>query len=329
MHNESGRSVSALPIPFGWFAIGYSEELTPGDHRVVNYFDDEFVLWRGEDGGLRALDPYCPHLGAHLGHGGQVIGNDLQCPFHHWQFNGDGAVTHIPYASALPPVLRRSCTGRREVAEAHGVIYGWYHPARAAPLWELASVPELDSGEWRRFERRDWRIPIHTQEITENGIDYAHFRSVHGTKSPPEPTWKISGYSRESNVVAKMETPRGTIDGSIHVRNTGPGQSFVRFGGISELLVLNLPTPIDGENTHLRQEFYMPNALDEKQQRAAAAVARNVIFQLEQDIPIWQHKRYEPRPMLVKGDGPILAYRRQYAQYYTVSPEPAGLGPED
>ncbi|RYE04493.1 MAG: (2Fe-2S)-binding protein [Sphingomonadales bacterium] len=320
MHQEPVRSLSGLPIPFGWFAIGYSEDLAPGDHCTMNYFADEFVLWRGEDGGLRALDPYCPHLGAHLGHGGVVVGNDLQCPFHHWQFNGEGAVTHIPYSETIPPVLRRACTGRREVAEAHGVIYGWYHPDRAAPLWELASVPEIDEGEWRRFERREWRIPIHAQEITENGIDYAHFRSIHGTKSPPEPNWTIKGFSRESHVVTKMETPRGLIDGSIHVRNTGPGQSFIRFGGISELLLINLPTPIDADNTHLRQDFYMPKALDEKQQRAAAAVARNVIFQLDQDIPIWQHKRYEPKPLLVKGDGPILAYRRQYAQYYTTPP---------
>jgi phenylpropionate dioxygenase-like ring-hydroxylating dioxygenase large terminal subunit len=320
MQNGTSRERVILPIPFGWFAIGTSDSLPAGQVQALSYFGEEFVVWRGADGRARALDPYCPHLGAHLGHGGAVVGNDLQCPFHHWRFDGTGAVTEIPYTPIVPPVLRRPCERQRPLAELHGILYAWHHPHGVAPLWELASVPELGADGWERFERRDWVIPIHPQEITENGIDYAHFRTVHGTRSPPEPSWTISGYTRESLVTTRMETPRGLVDGTIHVRNTGPGQSFVRFGGISELLVVNLPTPVDSATTHLRQDFYRPRRLTEGQQRAAAAVARNLIFQLEQDIPIWRHKRFEPHPRLVRGDGPILAYRKQYAQYYA---EPA------
>lgn len=311
----------SLPMPFGWFALAYSSDLAVGQVSRFSYFDTELVAWRGEDGAPRALDPYCPHMGAHLGVGGTVIGNDLQCPFHHWRYNGEGAVTAIPYTPMIPPVLRRSCTNSWPIAESNDIVYVWYHPEKAAPLWELASVPELESGEWTRIGRREWTIAIHTQEITENGSDFAHFASVHGTKSPPEPEWKISEYGRESMVRTKMETPRGLVDGSIGVRNTGPGQSFIRFGGISELLTLNLPTPIDQEHTHVRQEFYVPVSLSEGGKRSAAAVMKNVIFQLEQDIPIWENKKYQPRPLLVRGDGPILAYRRQYAKYYVTTPD--------
>lgn len=319
MSDEIQRESVDLPIPFGWFAVAYTDDVAIGQTHNIRYFEDDIVLWRGEDGNIRALHAYCPHLGAHRGHGGEVVGNDLQCPFHHWRFDRQGAVTSIPYTPAVPPVLKRPCNDERVVEESHGIIYAWHHPDGDAPHWDLMSVPELDSGEWVRFERRDWIIPIHTQEITENGSDYAHFASVHGTKSPPEPEWKLTGYTRESLVKTKMETPRGIIDGSIHIRNTGPGQSFVKFGGISELMLSNLPTPIDGKTTHLRQDFFMPKSLDEKGQRSAVAVAKNVIFQLEQDIPIWEHKRYLIRPLLVKGDGPILAYRKQYAQYYARS----------
>lgn len=307
---------SPLPIPFGWFAVGVSEDFAPGTVHTLHYFDTEFVLWRGEDGSLRALDPYCPHLGAHLGHGGEVVGNDLQCPFHHWTFDGQGIVTGIPYSPAIPPALKRPCGRAWRIEEAHDVVYAWFHPDKAEPLWELASVEELENGEWERIDRQHWRIGVHPQEISENGIDYAHFRAVHGTKSPPEPTWEIKGYQRNSIVHAKMETPRGLVDGSIAVRNTGPGQSFVRFGGISELLITNLPTPIDRGSTLLRQDFYVPKALEGSPRRAALAVAKNIVFQLEQDMPIWENKRYEPRPTLVRGDGPILDYRKQYAKYY-------------
>ena len=307
---------STLPIPFGWFAIGTSDEFLSGEVRTLHYFDTEFVAWRGEDGALRALDPYCPHLGAHLGHGGKVVGNDLQCPFHHWQFDGEGVVTDIPYSPAIPPKLKRPCDRGWQIREAHDIVYAWFHPDKVAPLWDLASAEELENGEWERVERRHWRIGVHAQEITENGIDYAHFRAVHGTKSPPEPTWEIKGYQRNSRVTAKMETPRGLVDGSIVVRATGPGQSFIRFHGISELMVVNLPTPIDRGSTLLREDFYVPRTLSDSPRRAAMAVARNIMFQVDQDMPIWEHKRFEPRPTLVRGDGPILDYRKQYAQYY-------------
>src|SRR5687768_7816549 len=92
------RGFAALPMPFGWFAVGLSSELAAGEVKTLRYFGTEFVMWRGlEDNAVHAVDPFCPHLGAHLGVGGEVKGNDLRCPFHHWSFDGEGRVTDIPY----------------------------------------------------------------------------------------------------------------------------------------------------------------------------------------------------------------------------------------
>ena len=77
-----------LPMPFGWFVISYSDELKAGEVKPLRYFNRELALWRGEDGTPRMVDAYCRHLGAHMGHAGRVQGNDLECPFHAWQYNG-------------------------------------------------------------------------------------------------------------------------------------------------------------------------------------------------------------------------------------------------
>ena len=90
------RGFSKLPIPFGWFAVAMSGDVAVGDIKTLDAFATQFVLWRGEDGVLHAVDPYCPHLGAHLGVSSKVVGNDLQCGFHHWSFNGEGQVSGIP-----------------------------------------------------------------------------------------------------------------------------------------------------------------------------------------------------------------------------------------
>ena len=69
----SMRGYDALPIPFGWFGVAMSDEIAIGDVRTLKYFGTEFVVWRGENSVLNAVDPYCPHLGAHLGVGGEVV----------------------------------------------------------------------------------------------------------------------------------------------------------------------------------------------------------------------------------------------------------------
>ncbi len=55
------------------------------------------VAWRAESGQLTVMDAYCEHLGAHLGYGGHVEGEVIQCPFHGWQWNHEGRNVCIPY----------------------------------------------------------------------------------------------------------------------------------------------------------------------------------------------------------------------------------------
>lgn len=60
---------------------------------------ENMAVFRTEEGKACVLDAYCPHLGAHLGIGGRVVGDCIECPFHGWQFNGnDGKCTSIPYS---------------------------------------------------------------------------------------------------------------------------------------------------------------------------------------------------------------------------------------
>ena len=159
-------------------------------------------------------------------------------------------------------------------------------------------------------------INIHVQEITENGQDYAHFPAVHGTLSPPETEFKIEGFVRRNTVEVQMQTPRGPMEGKIDVTATGPGQSITHFTDVTEVIMSQQATPIDAHTTHLRwQLFHLPD-ISEGKMRVTKARMRDLVKQVNQDIPIWNNKRFNAEPLLVQGDGPILAYRRQYARYY-------------
>ena len=78
------------PIPFGWFCVMLSEELAAKEVKTFHVFGRDWVLFRGEDDKVGMTDPYCPHLGAHLGYGGEVVGNNIRCPFHHWEYDAEG-----------------------------------------------------------------------------------------------------------------------------------------------------------------------------------------------------------------------------------------------
>ncbi len=154
--------------------------------------------------------------------------------------------------------------------------------------------------------------------MEENGADPAHFHYVHRTASMPE--WDIHYDGPMSRGVqrAKMPTPRGEVDGAIQTGAAGPGQAFTKFEGIAETFLMGLTTPIDDERVHVRFAFTQPK-VDGKVTSGGVndAIIANIVGQLEEHRPIWEHKVYRPLPVLCDGDGPIAKFRKWYAQFYT------------
>ena len=289
------RGYAEMPIPFGWFAVAMSRDIGNGQVSTRRYFGTELVMWRGGDGQLRAVDPFCPHMGAHLGVGGEVTGNDLRCPYHHWRFNGEGGVTKIPYTDSIAPSMKRSCLATWPVAEVDGVVFVWYHPVRAAPKWDVARVPECPEGEWVPAGEYDWIVNIHCGEIPENGQDYAHFGAVHGVPGPPATEFEIDGWVRRNTVTAEMNTPRGLMTGTIDVTATGPGQSMTELIDVTHVVMNQQVTPVTAGQTHLRWQLYHTPGLSEGKLRVTQARIRDLVRQVKQDIPIWNNKKCEAR----------------------------------
>ena len=97
-----------FPIPFGWFCVGYPDEFPAGEAKAIYYLARHLVAWREETGELHVQDAFCPHLGAHLGHGGMVSRGCITCPFHGWRFDAEGSNAEIPYCGAHEHA-RRAC----------------------------------------------------------------------------------------------------------------------------------------------------------------------------------------------------------------------------
>lgn len=316
-----------LPMPYGWFQVAYSSDLEAGQSLPLHYFGKDMVLFRTEAGAAQVLDAYCPHMGAHLGYGirdhasggAQVVGDSIVCPFHGWAFNGEGQCTDVPYAKNLPPRVARKeqVIGTWPVRELNQIIWVWYHPEGAAPLFEPLEVPEASDGDWAERKSFSWVIDTHMQEIGENGVDAAHFLFVHGTAEiPPSPKFTWEDYRRGALLETRMHTPRGTVEGAIDTLSVGPGQSVIRFTGIFETVLMANLTPIAPDQTIANYSF-LQRKVDGKQPTGgvADAIVNDIRQQMEEDLIIWKRKRYYERPMLCDGDGPFTKFRNWYSQF--------------
>lgn len=301
--------------PRGWFQVAWADELETGKVLPLRYFGRDLVMFRTESGKPAVLDAHCPHLGAHLGHGGKVSGESVRCPFHAWEFGTDGHCTAVPYAKRIP---NKSSIAPWEVRERNGCLYVWHDVDGKPPEWELPEIPEYYSGEWTPYWRRDWKLRTHNAEMAENVVDTAHFKYVHGMKIQPQPHLVEPGYPvLRMSTKTIMMTPMGDVDGQLDVEAHGFGFSTSRFTGLVRTTVIASVTPIDDEYVHVRFSFAVHKASGADVARGIGkAFTAEVARQLEEDRPIWEHKRYFERPMLCDGDGPFGAFRRWCKQFY-------------
>ncbi len=316
-------------IPFGWYCIEHSRNLKQNEVKPLIYFGEDLVLFRTKSGEVKALDAYCPHLGAHLGYGGTVKGEAIACPFHGWEFNGNGVTTAVPYAHQQPSIVNdKPCIYAYPTIESQGLIWVWYHPQRIEPLWIIDPVEELNTDEWLEpdtFDNYDFKIKSIIQEMGENAVDTAHFVYVHGTEIIPTGEINIDGYGRSTDVdtrVPDLENPPtegeeyGFIDGKLHTRSIGPGQTIQIFDSFFRNIMLGSVTPIDAETVHLRFTFAKPKVQTEAQNMLSQLAIDEIVRQVQQDIPIWENKKYAKTPMLCDNDGPIIKYRQWFQQFY-------------
>lgn len=301
-------------LPSGWFQVARLTDIEPGAVKPLRYFGRDLVLFRETSGAVRLLDAHCPHLGAHLGHGGRVEGDEIVCPFHAWRFDGSGRCTRIPYSDKVP---RQASITPWVTVERCGLVFAWHDRAGRPPMWTLPEIPEYGSDEWTPFEPRTWSIRTCNQEMAENAVDLAHFLYLHGTASMPTTSTSVDGPHMHVHSKTHMTTPAGIVEGSIEVDSYGFGYVTTRFRGIVETLLLSSVTAIDEDHVDVNFHFSVKKIGGGSITRGVGkAFVAEVTRQLEQDIPIWENKVFLPSPVLCRGDGPIGPFRRWARQFY-------------
>ncbi|MGW1173554.1 Rieske 2Fe-2S domain-containing protein [Kitasatospora sp. NPDC002543] len=318
----------ALPYPDGWSALAFSAELKPGTVLTRRLAGEDVVLYRLRNGRLRAIRPYCPHLGAHLGLA-SVEGNELVCPFHRFAFDAEGRCVRTGYGTQSP----KAALTQLPVREVNEAVFVWRHHDGREPDWEIPAWHRIGDGR-QPLRYASFEMPGHAQDVMENSFDLGHFITLHGwpqgeLAAPVEfdgTGFHISMLVRETFPLLGMREVHVEVDGygltALHTDVHTPSLGL-------EICSLVMATQVEPGRMQLRQagRFVMsapsglPPAAARMVSRAVTRLTAGLMFKrnlefTSADFPIWSTKRYVSPPRLAQGDGPIGAMRHWARQFY-------------
>lgn len=296
------------PIPNGWFAVAWSHDLRRGEVQRLYAFERELVLFRTRSGTPVILDAFCPHMGAHLGIEGRVVGESIACPFHAWQFDVTGQCTHIPYCDEIPA---RAQVRGWPVRELNHMIFAWHHGEGAEPDWEPMEIPELNSSGWAEVRFTDFETDVHVQDMAENSCDPVHFQYVHKTHGTPPMEVDIDG--RMLKMRARFETMQGGHDLTSVVEGVGLAVVRNSYGPGMEMITYSSSLPIERNRTLTRWALTVTDNIVDF---VGDEHMNGIIAGVQQDVPIWQHKVHRHKPVFCKADTYLVAFRKWVRQFY-------------
>ncbi len=130
-----------------WLFLAHESQLpNQGDYVVTKMAEDEVIVWRQEDGSIKAFLNQCRHRGMRLCLAEAGNAKALPCMYHGWQFATDGELKTVPLEkSVYGPRFDKSEWGLREVPRVEsykGFVFGCMDP-------DVLSLPDyLGDEKW-------------------------------------------------------------------------------------------------------------------------------------------------------------------------------------
>ncbi len=159
-----------------WYVILESKEIGNKKPVQVKRLNETLVLWRNADGSLNCITDRCCHRGASLS-GGKIMDNKLECPFHGFQFAGDGKVKLIPANGKNANIPASQHVKAYATYENYGLVWLWWGD-ETKKTEKPFFFEELATMSYATFIDK-W--DTHYSRCIENQLDVVHLPFVHKT----------------------------------------------------------------------------------------------------------------------------------------------------
>ena len=319
-----------------WYPMAASIELTDAP-RKVRALGQDFVVFRDTQGKAHCLANTCTHRGGSLA-GGKIKGDCIQCPYHGWQFDGDGNCRKIPSLGSTATVPGRTRIDAYPVDERYGVIFAFLGDLAEDERPPILAVKEWEQPGWRTTMQH-FQINGYYERSIENGVDPAHNEYVHDThgfSGEREDIYNIGDMRIEDGGVwgkgfwhtfqappmpgdlKKYRPGEGTLEAGTGYHGTNHVWTYIHPGPNFFIHQYLYERPIDDKTTYLYLVCARNFSLEEKTD--AYVVERNQ-YVANQDIKIIENLRPAMTPdkntkeFMVPSDSVILDYRAKQKEW--------------
>ncbi len=158
-----------------WYVLARSGEVQGNKPLRRRLWGSPVVMFRGSDGHVGALVDRCPHRDIPLSFG-DVVGNNVACGYHGWQFDRTGECKRIPAFEGTAAHKTR-CATAYPVREQQDFIWVWADPNTEPdcdPYWfEWADRPGYLT------VRHEVSAEGSLHALAENALDVPHTAFLH------------------------------------------------------------------------------------------------------------------------------------------------------
>jgi len=312
-----------------WYPVCSSAELQNDAPLRARILGLNFAAFRDSEGNAHLLADTCVHRGGSLSKG-KVIENCIQCPYHGWQFAGDGHCTRIPTMRAGKPPARARVDSY-PVIERYGIVFAFLGDLpedERPPFFEIA---EWDQPGWRSSGLTVIELNAYFERSIENGLDPVHNEFVHALqgniKFRPE-HMTVSDSAWGCTVFVRMDPPKPGTTQLEFLRNDQAPEHFGASSGNYGPNILETRINLSKDNRFVQYFFEQPvdanhtriffinmrncmleESNDERMQTINLAIADEDISVVEELYPL-RTPQIANRELLVVGDEGISNYRK-------------------
>lgn len=281
-----------------WYPICLSSEVGKGEVIGRTFLDGKIVVFRGEDGNAHVMSAYCPHVGADLSVG-RVVGNNVQCAFHHWEYDGTGQCQKTGIGDPAP---KAACLFKFPSVERWGIVWAFNGEE---PLFDLPHLGyEEDEMLWGNYVLPE--LHCDPWVFAANTPDMQHLKAVHGVKFDIDDPHDIIEWDEWGLQYPVKATHQGGVklDWMLGLRGTG---FFWRTGTYNDFwcaAVTGFGIPRPGYHTVMGAYIILRGPGEEERLATMKAISERTIGE-DKDILDTIHYRHG---ILTNGDRTLAKY---------------------
>jgi phenylpropionate dioxygenase-like ring-hydroxylating dioxygenase large terminal subunit len=318
-----------------WYPIARAEEILADKPLRVNLLSLPFVTFRDAEGNAHVLSDTCVHRGGSLSAGTTKEGR-VVCPYHGWEYGGDGKCHKVPSLGDQKPPARAKVDSY-PVQERYGIVFAFLGDLPEDERPPLHDIEEYGTPGWKT-QLYVYDVACNYERSVENGLDPIHNEFVHPLQGAPmlsdeqqrtpvpmeDIPWGSKFYmaypTKKDNNTELTAVKTGKRIGAAGSWFQGPNQlvTWIDISAENSFHQYGFEAPIDDSNTRIffvnMRSWLLEDEHDDRIEKPTLQIVHEDVDILEKLSPV-RTPTTNTKEILVPGDAVIVRYREWLAEW--------------